>query len=135
MSGCCMGYSASYCATHECPSNPQPQVWAVPKTEIEKLQDEIYLLKTAGIIEIAVRNPSVMEYMKHWEERAEKAEATTEVALREAAQMAGGAFWNLPTPAHWDRDKDEYTAWCTRQSKRIKERILGIAALATKERK
>lgn len=24
MSGCCMGWPASYCATHECPSNPKP---------------------------------------------------------------------------------------------------------------
>jgi hypothetical protein len=28
-----------------------------------------------GIVEVSVRNPSVVEYMKHWEERATKAEA------------------------------------------------------------
>ena len=33
-----------------------------------------------GIIEVAVRNPSVAEYMKHWEERALKAEE--ELAIR-----------------------------------------------------
>jgi hypothetical protein len=31
--------------------------------------------KTWGIIEIAVRNSNVMEYMKHWEGRALRAEA------------------------------------------------------------
>ena len=33
------------------------------------------ILRTAGIVEIAARNPQVMEYMQHWETRAEKAEA------------------------------------------------------------
>jgi hypothetical protein len=46
--------------------------------------DELHLMKTAGIIEVAVRNPNVMEYMRHWEDRAEKAEAEV-IALREAA--------------------------------------------------
>lgn len=31
--------------------------------------------QTWGIAEIAIRNPSVMEYMRHWEGRAESAEA------------------------------------------------------------
>lgn len=48
---------------------------APPKTEIERLRDELHLVKTAGIIEIAVRNPSVADYMDHWEGRALKAEA------------------------------------------------------------
>lgn len=42
---------------------------------IEELENELHLMKTAGIIEVSVRNPSVMEYMKHWEGRAEAAEA------------------------------------------------------------
>jgi hypothetical protein len=42
----------------------------------EELEKELRLMKTAGIVEVAVRNPSVMEYMKHWEGRAETAEAT-----------------------------------------------------------
>ena len=37
--------------------------------------NELHLMKTAGIIEVAVRNPSVSEYMGHWEGRADKAEA------------------------------------------------------------
>jgi hypothetical protein len=35
-----------------------------------------------NIAEIAVRNPSVMEYMKHWEGRAERAEAELEKLQR-----------------------------------------------------
>ena len=46
---------------------------------IEELEAENHLLKTAGIIEVAARNPSVMEYMQHWEGRAEAAEERSEV--------------------------------------------------------
>lgn len=46
-----------------------------PKSEVDKLRDELHLMKTAGIIEVAVRNPSVADYMNHWEGRALKAEA------------------------------------------------------------
>ena len=49
-----------------------------PLSEIETLRAELHLMKTAGVIEVAVRNPSVMEYMKHWERRAEDAEIKTE---------------------------------------------------------
>jgi hypothetical protein len=35
-------------------------------------------LQTWGVAEIAVRNLAVMEYMRHWEGRAEKAEADVE---------------------------------------------------------
>lgn len=42
---------------------------------IEELEAELHLMKTSGIVEVAVRNPSVMEYMQHWEGRAETAEA------------------------------------------------------------
>jgi chromosome segregation ATPase len=41
----------------------------------EELEKELNLMKTAGIVEVAIRNPSVMEYMKHWEGRVETAEA------------------------------------------------------------
>lgn len=36
---------------------------------------EMQLMRTAGIIEVSVRNPSVAEYMRHWEGRTSKAEA------------------------------------------------------------
>ena len=43
--------------------------------EAAELREELHLMKTAGIIEVAVRNPSVAEYMAHWEGRATDAEA------------------------------------------------------------
>jgi 8-oxo-dGTP diphosphatase len=44
-------------------------------------EQELQQWKTWGVIEIAVRNPNVAEYMSHWEGRAEKAEAEN-VTLR-----------------------------------------------------
>jgi Lar family restriction alleviation protein len=41
----------------------------------EELEKELNLMKTAGIVEVSIRNPSVMEYVRHWEDRAETAEA------------------------------------------------------------
>jgi hypothetical protein len=46
--------------------------------ERDTLKAEIGQWKTWCIVEIAVRNPSVAEYMEHWEGRAIKAEATVE---------------------------------------------------------
>ena len=45
-------------------------------------------LTTSSIIEVAVRNPSVMEYMKHWEARAEAAEAALATARADAVLIA-----------------------------------------------
>lgn len=46
----------------------------VGRCEICVMENELSTFRTAGIIEIAVRNPAVAEYMRHWEGRAEKAE-------------------------------------------------------------
>jgi hypothetical protein len=43
--------------------------------ELRWLREECAMLTRGGIIEVAVRNPNVAEYMRHWEGRAEKAEA------------------------------------------------------------
>jgi hypothetical protein len=43
--------------------------------EILRLRREVEMLTKAGIVEVAVRNPSVAEYMRHWEDRAIKAES------------------------------------------------------------
>jgi hypothetical protein len=51
----------------------------VPTARVKELED---ILFRSGIVEISVRNPSVLDYMRHWEGRAEKAEA-------ELAAMAG----------------------------------------------
>ena len=45
------------------------------EARIKMLEAELHMMKTSGIIEVAVRNPSVSEYMNHWEGRAEAAEA------------------------------------------------------------
>lgn len=41
----------------------------------------IETLTKGGIIEVAIRNPSVADYMAHWEARAEKAEAALTNAI------------------------------------------------------
>lgn len=43
--------------------------------EIDRLKADLEHFTKSGIVEIAVRNPCVAEYMKHWEGRAAKAEA------------------------------------------------------------
>ena len=42
--------------------------------ELVCLRAEVERLKTCGITELAAINPSVLEYCKHWEARAESAE-------------------------------------------------------------
>ena len=54
---------------------------------IEALEDELHIMQTASIAEVAARNISVAEYMAHWEVRAEKAEAENK-RLRDAVQEA-----------------------------------------------
>jgi hypothetical protein len=50
---------------------------------------EVERLKTCGIVEIAASNSSVLDYCKHWEARAEKAEAR--VAFLETAYDGASA--------------------------------------------
>ena len=61
-------------------------------TERDQLRAEVERLKTCGITELAAINPSVLEYCKHWEARAERAEAEAEryrlVTLRQDAELA-----------------------------------------------
>ena len=54
--------------------------------KLAEVEAELDLMKTAGIIELAIRNPSVSEYMHHWERRAEAAEARID-ELTEALQL------------------------------------------------
>lgn len=55
---------------------------------IEELEAELRTMKTSGIAEVAVRNPSVMEYMQHWEGRAEAAESKLAKAVEACANVA-----------------------------------------------
>jgi len=71
-------------------TNPREQAEA--PTELEALQAENHLLKTAGIIEVAVRNPNVSEYMRHWEGRAEKAETECRKQALEILSLHGQAM-------------------------------------------
>src|SRR5574343_2005079 len=54
---------------------------------VHDLEDEIANWKSWGVIEGAIRNPNVSSYMKHWEERAEKAEAALEEARRDEERL------------------------------------------------
>jgi hypothetical protein len=45
------------------------------RAERDQLRAEVERLKTCGIVELAAINSSVLEYCKHWEARAERAEA------------------------------------------------------------
>lgn len=60
---------------------------------VEELEAENHLLRTSGIAEVAVRNPSVMEYMQHWEGRALDAEAKLAEAV-DALKFYAEASWS-----------------------------------------
>lgn len=67
--------------------SPPPK--SAEQQEVDRLRFEIDMLTRGGVIEVAVRNPSVAEYMEHWEGRAEKAESgLTEAATRIASLTA-----------------------------------------------
>lgn len=65
---------------HGCDRHLRGTAEAPPRDATAELRAELKLMQTAGIIEVAVRNPSVAEYMRHWEGRAEKAEAALKAA-------------------------------------------------------
>lgn len=52
---------------------------------IASLAEQVEMLTKGGIIEVAIRNVSVADYMNHWEGRAEAAEAQVQ-KLREALE-------------------------------------------------
>jgi len=56
----------------------------LPRTPQELIADELHLMKTGGVIEVAIRNQAVSEYIQHWEQRVEKAETALEIAITEA---------------------------------------------------
>ncbi len=59
------------------------------RAEIERLRHDNEMLTTGGIIEVAVRNPSVADYMNHWEGRVEVAESILTAAQERIAEMEG----------------------------------------------
>jgi hypothetical protein len=73
-------------------------------TERDQAMRERDLLRTCGIIEVAIRNPNVASYCEHWEGRTEKAEASCRehaeaiVVLRDALRdLKVVAADNLPS--------------------------------------
>ena len=55
--------------------------------ERDQLRAEVERLKTCGITELAAINPSVLEYCKHWEARAERAEAERDALSKVKARL------------------------------------------------
>lgn len=72
------------------------------KTRNTDLRAENERLKTSGIAEVAAHNPSVMDWIHHWEGRTLKAEAENEklrAALREAYEVYAGSDGFIPETA------------------------------------
>lgn len=63
--------------------------------EIRRLQRELDHFTKSGIIEVAVRNPSVSEYMDHWEGRALKAEAALRPAGDAGEPVVKALEWGM----------------------------------------
>ncbi len=57
---------------------------AAERDTLQTQLEELHTMKTAGIIEVAVHNQRVSEYMKHWEARAEVAEQALATARADA---------------------------------------------------
>ncbi len=76
--------SASFCS--ECDSPTDHNMVLIK--EFRRLQAELAFMKSCGIAEVSIRNPSVMDYMKHWEGRALKAEAELERVKKELPSEA-----------------------------------------------
>ncbi len=53
-------------------ANPDRPIEQAPETRNERLEHETWT--TWGVVEIAIRNPAVNEYMNHWEGRTRDAE-------------------------------------------------------------
>ena len=50
------------------------------RAEIERLGRELEHFTKSGIVEVSIRNPSVADYMRHWEGRVETAESALTAA-------------------------------------------------------
>lgn len=62
-------------------------VQSEPISEADRLRQEITDLINSGIVEVAARNPNVLEYMRHWEGRAETAEAALAASDARIAEL------------------------------------------------
>lgn len=80
------------------------------RTALAEVERENAQWRTWGIVEVAIRNPSVADYMNHWEARAEKAETALAAAERAGAERAAKEAWRLVKihPKGWS---DEDAEW------------------------
>ena len=64
------------------------------RAEVTKLRADSEILRTAGIVEVSVRNASVREYMLHWETRTRNAEVEVEKLRAEVTKRHEANRWN-----------------------------------------
>lgn len=62
------------------------------RAELAEAKRELETMRTAGIIEVAIRN---RHYMNHWEHRAEQAEAALAEATRRGADELETRLWSI----------------------------------------
>lgn len=84
--------------------------------DLEAMRAELHLMKTASIVEVAIRNPSVAEYMFHWEARAEQAEARVVELEAERAEIGKASVALL----------DELVAYLSQNAPAHKEALAGL---------
>lgn len=79
----------------------EPCANAEPISRLEELERENANFRTWGIIEVAVRNPSVSEYMEHWEGRATKAEAEIASLQERIRELEGAGLTDAERLGAW----------------------------------
>lgn len=62
-------------------------------TDLVEQERELDHFKKSGIVEVAVRNPAVHEYCRHWEGRTKKAEAKVEEQKGEIEAFQKSSTW------------------------------------------
>ena len=78
--------------------------YAALAAECDQLRAKAERLKTCGIAELAAVNSSVLEYCKHWEARAERAEA--ELAKERARLDSGQILLTVAGERVWHSGVD-----------------------------
>lgn len=75
---------------------------------LSTLKAELDHLTKSGIIEVSIRNPSVADYMRHWEGRAEAAEAERDALAKQVNQYAWERDNARAERDHAERRSEEY---------------------------
>jgi hypothetical protein len=69
----------------------------------DPVAEELHLMKTAGIVEVASRNPNIMDAIRHWEDRVQKAEAAVAAARAEGMRAMADIATDVITSQNWSR--------------------------------